>query len=89
MSYSGRSESFVYLCFGSTAIRNSFTLNSAWIDFSRQSTDVYRLQILTTKVDPHTVRVNNSLHCILQDFKTIKGVYNLKKHFQKIVCAIF
>ena len=43
MSYSAISHSFEYLCYGSTAIINSFTLYSAGIDFSRQ--------ILSTKVD--------------------------------------
>ena len=50
MSYLDVSDSFEYLCYGSTAIINSFTLYSAGIDFSRQ--------ILTTKVYPRAVRVN-------------------------------
>ena len=42
MSYSSLSDLFEYLCYGSTAIRNMFTL-TARMDFSRQnltSTDV-------------------------------------------------
>ena len=59
------SDSFEYLCYGSPTIRDSFIL-SVGIDFSRQiltSTDVRR-QILTSKVDTHTVRVNiiSTLH---------------------------
>ena len=44
-------DSFEYLCYGSKAIRNMFTLYNAVIDC--------RSQILTTKVDPRAVRVKN------------------------------
>ena len=43
MSYLAISDSINYLCYGSTAIMNNFTLYDAGIDFSRQnltSTDV-------------------------------------------------
>ena len=44
------SYSFEYLCYGSTAIINLFTLTcGVGIDFSRQN--------LTTKVDPRAVMV--------------------------------
>ena len=46
MSYSALFDSFEYLCYGSTAIRNILS-----------ESDVYRRQILTTKVDPRAVRV--------------------------------
>ena len=42
------SESFEYLCYGSTASRNILILTES---------DVFRRQILTTKVGPRTVRV--------------------------------
>ena len=54
MSYSGLSDLFEYLCYGSTAIRNNFYLYSTGIDFSRQnltSTDVTFCR--TFKVRPH------------------------------------
>ena len=61
MSHSSLSDSFEYLCYGSTAIINSFTLYSVGIDFIRQnltsSTDV---KILTTKVYPHAVGVRRA-----------------------------
>ena len=54
MSYSALSDSFEYLCYGSTAIRNISTLYSAGVDFRRQH--------LTTKVYPRAVRVNGQRH---------------------------
>ena len=61
MSLLALSASFQYLCYGVTALRNIFTLYSEVIDFSRQNrqnqSDVYRRQILTTKVNPCAVRV--------------------------------
>ena len=45
------SDSFEYLCYGSTNIINMFTLTV------QRSTLVYRRQILTSKVDPRAVRV--------------------------------
>ena len=54
MSYSGLSDLFEYLCYGSTAIRNTFHSYSTGIDFSRQnltSTDVTFCR--TFKVRPH------------------------------------
>ena len=49
------SDSFEYLCYGSTDIRNIFTLYSAEIDLVSES-DVYRRQIMMTKVDLRTVK---------------------------------
>ena len=43
------SDSFEYLCYGSTAIINIVTLTES---------DVCRRQIMTTKFNPRTVRVN-------------------------------
>ena len=61
MSLLALSASFQYLCYGVTALRNIFTLYSEVIDFSRQNrqnqSDIYRRQILTTKVNPCAVRV--------------------------------
>ena len=37
MSYSALSDSFDYLCYGSTAIINMFTLTVWGIDFGRQN----------------------------------------------------
>ena len=37
MSYSGHSDSFEYVCYGSTAFTNIFYSFSAGIDFSRQN----------------------------------------------------
>ena len=50
MSWLALSDSFEYLCYGSTTIINISTLIV-------QESDVYKRQILTTKVDPRTVRV--------------------------------
>ena len=50
MSQLALSDLFEYLCYGSMATINSFTLNSAGIDL------VYRRRILTTKVYPRAVR---------------------------------
>ena len=48
-------DSFEYLCYGSMTIGNIFYSYSAGIDFWRQNL-TWR-QILTTNVDPRTVRV--------------------------------
>ena len=62
MSSSALSDSFEYLCYGSTAIINSFTLTVRGSIFTltvRGSTlDVYGRQIMTSKVEPRTARVN-------------------------------
>ena len=52
------SDSFVYLCYGSTMIINICTL-TVW------GFDVYRREILTTKVDPRAVRVNDDTNYCL------------------------
>ena len=69
------SDSFEYLCYGSTTIRNIFILTArgSTLDVRilrlqtsdsddkrrlKSESDVYRRQILTTKVDPRAVRVN-------------------------------
>ena len=53
MSQLTLSDSFDYLCYGSTININMFTLTL------RGSTlDIHRRQILTTKVGPRAVRVN-------------------------------
>ena len=54
MSYSALSDSFEYLCYGSTAIRNIFSLS---VRGSTLESEVCRRQILTTKVDPRAVSV--------------------------------
>ena len=50
MSLLAFSNSFEYLCYGSTAITNIFYSYSVGIDFSRQN--------LTSTVDPGAVKVN-------------------------------
>ena len=67
MSYSALSDSFEYLCYRSTAIRNIFSLTV------RGSTlDVRFRQILTTKVDPRAVRVKawTNVHAVMH-LKTV------------------
>ena len=54
MSYSALSDSFEYLCYGSTDIRNIFPLTARGTTLDVK---IYRRQILTTKVDPCAVRV--------------------------------
>ena len=54
MSQSALPDSFEYLCYGSMAIINIFTL-TVW--GYTLVVSVYRRQILTTKVYPRTVRV--------------------------------
>ena len=56
MSYLALSASFEYLCYGSTAILNIFTITvrGSALDFR-----IWRLQT-TSKVDPRTVRVKDS-----------------------------
>ena len=61
------SHSFEYICYGSTAIENIFTL-TVWgstLDVRMilmtkvdPQSDIYRRQILMTKVDPRILRVN-------------------------------
>ena len=53
MSSLALSDSFEYICYGSTTIRNNCTLT---VGGSTVESDVYRSQILTTKVDPRSVR---------------------------------
>ena len=60
MSYSGLSDSFEYLCYGSTAIRNIFTATVGG-GGSTSEFDVYRRQILTSKVDPRIIKVKYPL----------------------------
>ena len=67
MSYLALSDLFKYPWYGSTAIINYVYSYSARIDFSRQNLhDVYRRQILTTKVDPRAVRVKDITSKALQ-----------------------
>ena len=54
MSYLPISGSFEYLCYASTVIINIFYFYCVGI----WESDVYRRQILTTKVYPRAVRVN-------------------------------
>ena len=61
MSSLAISDSFEYLCYGSKAIRNIFTLTVQDRHWSTEC-DVYRRQILSTKVDPRVVRVKGK-HC--------------------------
>ena len=54
-------DSFEYLCYGANAIINMFTLTvrggGGGGGLQSSESDVYRRQILTTKVDPRAVRV--------------------------------
>ena len=74
MSYSALSASFEYLCYGATAIVHIFTLT---VRGSTLVVRIWRLQILTTKVDPRAVRVQ--LHyCVFPISKL---------HFDACVCV--
>ena len=48
-------DSFDYLCYGHTVIRNIFTLT---VRGSTLVVRIYRRQNLSTNVDPRTVKVN-------------------------------
>ena len=70
MSSLAFSDSFEYLCYGSMVIMNIFTLTvpGSTSDVTRQlESDVYRRQILTTKVGPGTVRVKTQKSDKIQD----------------------
>ena len=56
MSWLALSDSFEYLCYGSTAI-GIFLLLQCGDQLQLSESDVYRRQILTTKVNSRTVRV--------------------------------
>ena len=56
MSYLAFSTSFEYLCYGSTVIRNILLLLARDRLYTSEA-DVYRRQILTSKVGPRTERV--------------------------------
>ena len=58
MSYSALSDSFKYLCYGSTTIINMFTLTVRRATFDTR-------QILTTKVDPRAVMAKTPEHPLL------------------------
>ena len=58
MSQLALSDSFEYLCYGSTAIINIFILTA-------RESDVHRRQILTSKVDPRAVRAKQTLDITL------------------------
>ena len=60
MSSLALSDSFEYLWYKSTAIRNIFTL-TVRDRLQPSESDVNRRQILTTKVDPRAVRVKHGL----------------------------
>ena len=59
MAYSVLSYSFEYLCYGSTAIINSFPLTV------RGSTLDFRRQILTSNVDPRALRVKCTVYAYI------------------------
>ena len=59
MSYSALSDSFEYLCYGSTGVINIFTLTV------RGST--LDVRNLTSKVDPRNVRVKITKTCVYQN----------------------
>ena len=62
MSSFALSDSFEYLWYGSTAIKNIFTLP---VQGANLDVRIWRLetQIMSTKVDPRTVRVNVGPPC--------------------------
>ena len=60
MSWLALSDSFEYICYGSTVIRN--ILHRCGDRLYRSESDVYRRQILTYKDGPHTKRVNQDLN---------------------------
>ena len=64
MSSSALADSFEYICYGSTANRpiNIFTVTARGLT---SESDVYRRQILTSKVDPRAVRVKPLLTIIV------------------------
>ena len=69
MSQLDLSDSFEYLCYGSTAIINISYSYSAGIDFKSTESDFYRRQILRTKVDPRTARVKAGIAVRISSFK--------------------
>ena len=73
MSYLALSDSFEYLCYGSTAIRNIHDLT-----VRRSILDVRR-QIPTTIVDPRAVRVNMiSVHPESSEYKRhLVNIFNI------------
>ena len=62
MSYSARSDSFEYLCYGSTTDINMTDINMLILTAWGSTLDVNRRQILMTKVGPGAVRVNDCFH---------------------------
>ena len=60
MSYLALSVSFDYLCYGSTVIVIFLASFSAGVDFRSSESDVYRRQILTSKVEPRTEKFRQS-----------------------------
>ena len=77
------SDSFEYICYGSTDIINSFTLTLRGLIL-----DVYRRQILTTKVDPRAVKVESFKYHIWIVF--LKVVYeHLEAIFGIVLFFIF
>ena len=60
MSYSAVSDSFEYLCYGPTAITN-ILLPQCGNRLESSESDVYRRQILTTKLYPRAARVEIGL----------------------------
>ena len=74
MSLFALSDSFEYLCYGSTATINIFTL-TVRDRLQASESDVYRRQILTTKVGPLTVRVRAASYIPENtlNFSTTKG----------------
>ena len=60
------------------AIKNIFYSYSAGIEFRRENLDVYRRQILMTKVDPRTVRVKEAQQMNRRAYSHVLGIqFNL------------
>ena len=65
-------ESFEYLCYGSTTIYNILILlvrgSTLDVRMSMSESDIYRGQILTSKVDPHAIKVKTTQSAQNQHF---------------------
>ena len=77
MSSLALSDAFEYLCYGSTAIRNIFTLYSAGIDFTRQNLTSTDVRFRRLKSIPALLELNRH---------SVNAIDNLNKF---IVIAVF
>ena len=88
MSSLALSDSFEYLCYGSTAIRIFFYSYSAKIDFSRQNLTSTDVKFCLSEVDPRTIRVNRPntrpfifFHCYPHSHLMLNGKYYIFRKY--------